>query len=237
MKIVTRLMPVALLVLTTMASAQSALRPPTDAEAKALSRITKVIGTVLKGFRSDDWDESIGDSLDDANVNTNAGVPLDVDTSLEWHYGVRNGSARWNSKIAPLMAKMQSQTTPEAMAVVGQQMKELMHVHVVVHFNRSNSGVSPPPPANMSLRVAGPAFAYKVTNEQFEDGAAYVLLFGRWQADKWDSDNDRYHFVFAHPNVTPFVENIEVRLYGAEDRLTELLRTIDWNKVNEALTL
>jgi hypothetical protein len=132
---------------------------------------------------------------------------------------------------------MQSQATPEAMAVVGQQLKKLMHVHVAVRVNRSNSGVSPPPPANMPLRVAGPAFVYKVTNEQFEDGAAYVLLFGHWQANKWDSDNERYHFVFAHPKLTPFVENIEIRLYGADDRLTKLLRTIDWSKVNEALTL
>jgi hypothetical protein len=73
-----------------MSPARAALRPPTDAEAKALSRITQVIETVVKGLRSDDWDESIGQSFDGVLVNTDADVPLDIDSSLEWSYDVRN---------------------------------------------------------------------------------------------------------------------------------------------------
>jgi hypothetical protein len=216
--------------------AQGTLRSPTDSEAKVLARYTKTLETVLDQFRSDDWDESIDYALDGASVNADADVPLDVDALLERHYDVRQGSARWNAKLAPLIAQMQSKTTPEAMATVGQQMKRLQHVHVSVHFNVHNADVSPPPPGNGPLKIAGPALAYKVSNERFEDGTAYVLMFGRWQTAQWSADDGSYRFAFAHPKVTPFIENIEIRIYGAEDRLTELLRGIDWNKVNEALT-
>lgn len=217
-------------------SAQGSLRSPTDAEAKVLARYTTILEPILDQFRSDDWNESIDYSLDDANVNVAADVPLDIDALLERHYDVRNGSARWNAKLAPLVAQMQSKTTPEAMAAVGRQMKTLQHVHVSVHFNVPGADIAPPPPANGPLKIAGPALAYKVSNERFEDGAAYVLLFGRWQTAKWSADAGEFRFSFMHPKLTPFIENVEIRIFGADDRLTELLRIIDWNKVNEALT-
>src|SRR6478609_5680260 len=41
---------------------------------------------------------------------------------------------------------------------------------------------------------------------------------------------------FVHKPDTPFIENVEVRIFGSEDRIKELLRKIDWRQVNNALT-
>ena len=49
--------------------------------------------------------------------------------------------------------------------------------------------------------------------------------------------NDVYRNFFVHKPDTPFIENIEVRIFGSEDRIKELLRKIDWRQVNTALTM
>jgi hypothetical protein len=41
----------------------------------------------------------------------------------------------------------------------------------------------------------------------------------------------------VHPPNSPFIENIEIRIYGADDRIQELLHKIDWKQINAALTL
>jgi hypothetical protein len=70
----------------------------------------------------------------------------------------------------------------------------------------------------------------------FSHGVAYVLFFSNGRKGRWEEVNDVYRNFFIHKPGTPFIENIEVRIFGSEDRIKELLRTVDWNQVNAALT-
>ena len=73
-------------------------------------------------------------------------------------------------------------------------------------------------------------------NNPFSHGVAYVLFFSNGKAGRWEDVNDVYRNFFVHPPNTPYIENLEVRIYGSEDRIKELLRKIDWKQLNSALT-
>ena len=62
------------------------------------------------------------------------------------------------------------------------------------------------------------------------------LLFGNPKAIKWDPASLYFYYYFAHPPNSPFIENVEIRIYGADDRIQQLLRKVDWKEVNLALT-
>ncbi len=215
----------------------AALRPPTPAEQTAIDKYAKTVNKVLDQFRSDDWDENIDYAIDDPSVNTNdPGVPLDINELTQRTYTVRNGSQRFNEKIAPSMQQLMSGSDMNAKVKIGQQMQSLMRMQVQVHFNRANLGFEPAPANNHDLHIPGAAFAYKIDDSAFGHGAAYILAFGNWNNSKWDAEHGWYHFHFAHPQNTPYIENIEVRIYGADDRIQQLLHSIDWNQMNDALT-
>jgi len=227
------------LIVITASAAQAQLRKPTPAEQKALDHYAAVMNKVLDQFQSDDWDEHVDYTIDDdVSVAPNAGTPLDVNELMQRSYNVRRGSARFNTKIMPLMQKLMQESDVSAKAKLGHQVQGLMHVRVDVHFNRTNIGdIAPPPPGNHGLQIPGAAFAYKINNDVPDPGtSAYLLAFGNWHPLKWDAEQGWYHFVFAHPQNTPFIENIEIRIHGADDRVQELLHAIDWNEVNQALT-
>jgi hypothetical protein len=44
----------------------------------------------------------------------------------------------------------------------------------------------------------------------------------------------RFHF--KHPVCTPYIENLWVKMEGTPENLAILLKTINWQKFNEALT-
>jgi hypothetical protein len=78
--------------------------------------------------------------------------------------------------------------------------------------------------------------AYPTSANALSHGSAYVLVFGNWQTAKWDAGNKWYRFHFAHPQNTPYIENIVIQIFGADDRIKKLLKTIDWNMANEGMT-
>ncbi len=214
------------------------LRSPTAAEKAALDKYLAAVNPVLDQFQGDDWDENVDYSLDNPMVNTNdPGVPLDIDELTQRTYTVRNGSQRYNEKIAPSMQQLLDPGgNMSAKQKIGQQVQGLMRVQVQVHFNRANLGFEPAPANNHDLHIPGAAFAYKIDDSAFGHGTAYILAFGNWNNSKWDAEHGWYHFHFAHPQNTPYIENIEVRIYGADDRIQQLLHSIDWNALNNGLT-
>jgi len=132
---------------------------------------------------------------------------------------------------------MRAETDPAKKAAITKGIPDLMHVRVEVHFNRESIGdINPPPPQNPDLHIPGTAFAYKTAANPTSHGVAFVLAFGNWAPLKWDAEHRWYRFKFAHPQNTPFIENIEIGIYGAPDRVEELLHKIDWKQVNDALT-
>jgi hypothetical protein len=213
------------------------LRKPTAAEQAVLQKYRDVINKVLDQFQSDDWDESVDFSVDDeVTVHTDSGRPLDVDELSQRTYRVRNGSARFNNLILPVLQKIEQEPDPFKKGEVAKPIQNLNSLQVEVHFNIESLGINPPPASNHDLHIPGTAMAYPVSDNALSHGSAYVLAFGNWKGLKWDADHGWYHFHFAHPQNTPYIENIEIRIFGADDRIQELFHAIDWNQVNAALT-
>ncbi len=214
------------------------LRKPNPAEQTAIDKYNKVMTGVLDEFRSDDWDESVDYALDDPYVNPNdPGVPLDINELMERTYSARQGGSRFSSLVQPLIDKMMQEQDMTAKMKAGASVQDLTHVKVSVHFNRANLGsIDPPPAQNHDLQIPGTAFAYKTKDNPTNHGSAFVLAFGDWKSAKWDAENNWYHFKFAHAQNTPYIENIQVEIFGADDRIQQLLHSIDWQTVNQALT-
>ena len=223
-------------ILLTSILACAVLRPPNPAEKQVLEKYESVINKVLDQFQSDDWDENVDYSVgDDVNVSTNTGRPLDVDELFQRTYRVRNDSARWNQVVGPQMAKLEAEPDMSKKMAIGQALQALTSVEVEVHFNSAVS-IDAPPPGKGYIQVPGAAMAYRATANPFTHGSAYVLLFGNWQAMKWDAGKNAYPFHFAHPQNTAYIENVVIQIYGADDRIQELLKKIDWNAVNAGMT-
>jgi len=234
-----RQLPCLVLVLTfsTLLLAFADLRPPTAAEKQVLEKYENVINKTLDQFQSDDWDENVDYAVgDDVAVAANAGRPLDVDEMFQRTYRVRNGSDRWNRIVGPQMEKMQAEPDMTKKVAIGQALQALTSVEVEVHFNSAVSIDAPPPGSKGYFQVPGAAMAYPATTNPFNHGSAYVLLFGNWQGTKWDAGKTAYPFHFVHPQNTAFIENVVIQIYGADDRIQELLKKIDWGAVNSGMT-
>ena len=211
-------------------------RSPTPAEQRVLERYNTTMTGILDAFASPDWAENEGQryTLDDASVHPSSGRPLDITAFLGRAYDVANGSARFQ-RMLPLMQKLQAEPDPAAKAKIGRQIQDMMHLAVEVHFNWRIVTVDPPPSGNPDLKIPGVALAFKVHDDSHAHGTAYVLLFGDWKKAKWDAEHGGLAFPFAHPENTPYIENIVVQLWGADDRIQELLKTVQWSEVNAAL--
>jgi hypothetical protein len=94
------------------------LRPANPAEEKVIARYNSVMTRILDQILTDDWQEDEGKryTFDDVLVNSEPDRPLDVNCLLERSYNVRTDSERFHRMLEPLIAKMDQQSGPEAMA-------------------------------------------------------------------------------------------------------------------------
>ena len=211
-------------------------RPPTPQEKKVLDKFSHVIDEVLAQFKDADWEENVDRSLAGVEVDPNSESPLYINSLVQRTYDVRGSSDRYKEHILPLVKEMVQSSDLEQKKELNQQIQDLMHVQVRVRLNQPHIGVIPKPEENQNLQIPGTAFAYKIRNEDYSSGTAYVLFFGDTNALKWNPEHNWFDYTFARPGNTPVVENVEFRIYGADDRIQELLQRIDWNQVNNALT-
>ena len=210
-------------------------RPPTPEEKKVLEYCSQVINKVLAPFKDDDWEENVDHTLANAEVNANAGLPLSINAFVQRTYDVRGSSDRYKELVLPLVKQMVGTSDLEQKKDLNQQIQDLMHVQVQVRLNQAHIKVTPKPEENEDLRIPGTAFAYRIKNEGYASGTAYVLFFGDAQALTWNPEHNWFEYKFAHPANTPALENLEFLLYGADDRIQHLLHAIDWTQVNSAL--
>jgi len=218
-------------------SAWAELRKPNPAEQKVLTRYMTIINRVLDHFQGDDWNERVDYAVDDeVMVHPDSGRPLDVDEMFQRTYDVRPGSERFTRMVQPVIDRMQQEPDINKKSEIIKRVQDQMHLQVEVRFNRETIAVDPPPAANADLRIPGAAFAYKVNHSTSAHGISYILAFGSWSQMNWDDKSHTYHFKFAHPQNTAYIENIEILVSGAPDRLEELLHSVDWKQVNDALT-
>ena len=128
---------------------------------------------------------------------------------------------------------MQKGNIQEAQAI-GKQIKALSWLTVDVYINRNTATFDLQDKETVKMAVKNIPAAYKFRNDQ-NDGSACWLLFGNWATARHTEDG--LNFKFTHAKVTPYIENIAIVIHGADDRIQELLKTIDWSQMQNALTL
>jgi hypothetical protein len=211
-------------------------RKLTSDEEKAVAKYTRVMNRVLDQFRSPDWNETIDAAIEHPMVNLMNDRPFDIDEELKRTYDVRRDSRRYQTLIAPRLQKVAQLKDPSQRDLERAQAEDLMHLQVQVHFNMLVVPMITAPDPKKDPKIPGATFVHQDRDNPFNHGVAYVLFFSNGKTGKWDETNAVYRNVFVHKPNTPYIENLEIRIYGAEDRIKQLLRTIDWRQVNSALT-
>jgi len=210
---------------------------PTPAEQKAITKYVGVMNKVLDQFRGPDWDEKIDATIDNPNVSTFGDRPMDIDQLLQRTYEVRKDSKRYQTLVLPRLRKLSAEKDVSKKQLEAARIEDLQHLQVQVHFNMLVVPMITAPDPKVDPKVPGATFVHQDRNNPFSHGVAYVLFFSNGKLGRWEEVNDVYRNFFVHKPDTPFIENVEVRIYGPEDRIRELLRKIDWKQVNTALTM
>ncbi len=220
-----------LLVGHSVAGAQT--RDPTPAEQALVDRFSNVVGGVLDQFGSDDWTEKVTQTMEGASVAVKPDRPLQAGL-LERSYEARRDSARWNTLIRPYADIVTGgKASPQDMAKAGKQMNSLMHVHVSATFNDRFSALNLAKDAE--IKVAGAARVFLDAHPTRYDEPGVVLLFSGAGPGRWVNADGGLRFEFANPPGSVVIENIQIRISGAKDRIDQLLSRIDWRKIDGAL--
>jgi hypothetical protein len=218
------------------------LRDPTPAERQALDRIAGAIDKVFDEFNSPNWTLDEDRSHDELLVNgSDSGRPLDVNSDFHRSYSTAHGSPREQTLLMPLEKQVeaaQASGDTNTMLALGDKMENLGSVSLEAHIN--TTVLEAPADANPhAADVRGAALAYKLDEDAcaWNDdsrGPCWVLAFGDWQHATRDGDMLNYHY--QHKNLTPYVENVVIRMRGAEDRVEEMLQKADWPALVNGLT-
>jgi hypothetical protein len=209
---------------------------PTPDEQTAITKYADTMNKVLDQFRSPDWDEKIDATIDHPTVSTFGDRPMDIDQLLQRTYEVRKDSKRYQTLILPRLQKLASEKDVSKKQLEAARIEDLQHLQVQVHLNMLVVPMITGPNPRVDPKVPGATFVHQDRNNPFSHGVAYVLFFSSSKNGRWEEVNDVYRNFFVHKPDTPFIENIEVRIFGSEDRIKELLRKVDWKQVNSALT-
>jgi hypothetical protein len=212
-------------------------RKPTPAEQNAITKYAAVMNKVLDQFRSPEWDEKIDTTIDHPTVSTFGDRPMDIDQLLQRTYELRKDSKRYKTLVEPRLQKVATEKDVSKKQLEAARIEDLQHLQVQVHLNMLVVPMITGPDPKVDPKVPGATFVHKDRNNPFSHGVAYVLFFSNGKVGRWEEVNDVYRNFFVHKPDTPFIENIEVRIFGPEDRIKELLRKIDWRQVNTALTM
>jgi hypothetical protein len=211
-------------------------RQPTPAEEKVIDKYSQTINKVLDQFRGPDWEEHIDSNIDHPMINVMDDRPMDLDQDIQRTYTVRPDSKRYKTLIAPRVEKLPQIKDPTERQLEQARIEDLKHLQVQVHCNLFVVPMITAPDPKHDPRIPGATFAHQDRDNPFGHGVAYILFFSNGRRGFWDETNSVYRNKFIHKPNTPYIENLEIRIYGAEDRVKELLRTIKWQQVNAALT-
>jgi len=192
-------------------------REPMAEERPVIAHYAEVMRAVVAQCANGDWQEDAAltfDVKDDVMVKGSPEGPFDISQQFAHTY-VRRAAA-----LAPAKAGTH----------------KLNRVSVEAQINMLKQPISPAPSHNEALRVQGVALAYRVKNYKYDSGTSVVLLFGQWKNARWKFSDSAYYYHFAHKGQAPVIENIVVQLDGSPERVAQLLKAVDWAKVNDALT-
>ncbi|MGA7613543.1 MAG: hypothetical protein WBX15_00040 [Thermoanaerobaculia bacterium] len=229
-------------------------RAPTPAEARVLNRFIGVMTPLLDRFVDPSWqveDDDLPADASDVSISVDPGVPLDncIGGSRTW--AVVQDSPRFNQILKPLVDRSKALTDAvvaktkdgkdtsaewKALAPLNARMEQLSEVTIDVCANSPNVDAAALDSTTPSLlpdviarKVSGEVCGVDIPN-------CYLLVFGNWKTARKNEPDHLYDFHFVHPAAAPYLENVVIELHGAEDRIQEMLKSVDWTRVNQALT-
>lgn len=229
-------------------------RAPTAAETKVLAQLIATMTPIFDRFADEDWrvkDNDFPAEPSRFSISIHALVPMDDCFGGARTWRVAEGSPRFNTRLKPLIDRAQTltdslvakykagQDTPadaKALEALHQQIKSLSDVTMDVCANRPNVEAAALHSSQPSV-VPG-VIAHKVDGDACGDAtvSCYLLVYGDWKTARLNAPDKLYDFHWVHPAASPYIENVVIRLYGADDRIQEMLKAVDWTRVNEALT-
>ncbi|MCO6498616.1 MAG: hypothetical protein J5I50_13260 [Chitinophagaceae bacterium] len=246
----TSILTLYLLLLSISVFAQT-LRDPTSAEKAALNKVVNAVMPVLQPFADEDWILMDGgaDNPEDYSVQIKPDVVMGAAPFSDMTYTLKQESPLWIKEVKPLMDRLTDPAnTPHndaesaAYDKLSDEIEAKSEVIIQIHVNEKNLGVKPIKGSKEDLKIPGCYFSYKPTkdpgtNEDLTN--EYVLAFGNWKTfkEKDYSGTPFYEFSFTHPNGSPYIENIVIILKGNIERIKAMIKKIDWNKINQGLTL
>jgi len=211
-------------------------RKPNAAEQAAIDKYVTTMNSILDQFRGPDWDEHIDEKIENPMLNPVDDRPFDLDQVMQRTYDVKPDSKRFLTMIKPRAEKIAQEKDASARDLQRAQMEDLAHLQVEVHCNLLVVPMITGPDPKKDPKIPGATFVHKDRNNPFGHGVAYIMFFSNGKPGRWEEVNDVYRNFFIHPPNSPYIENLEVRIYGPEDRIKELLHKINWKQVNAALT-
>lgn len=235
-------------------SAQSR-RAPTAPEVKVLKQYIDTMKPILDRFVDANWEVENSDfpeTPEDQTISVHAGLPLDncVGGTISWQ--VVQGSQRFHKVIKPLYdrfqqlneevakkAKAGKDTSVELKEIdeLDKKMTTLSEVTMDLCANSPNIEATAYQPARPSILPNVIAHEAKGDDACGVDiPTCWVLAFGNWKSARMNPDGHLYDFHFVHPAASPYIENLVIKMHGAKDRIEEMLKAIDWTKVNGVLT-
>lgn len=237
------------LFLSIISTAQSN-RQPNDAETIVINKVVNIIVPLIDGFQNNDWKKESGgaDAPEDYSVQANPEIPINTAPFNEWHFTIKPGSDYYNKNIKPYYDKLNNgsldATDAKAMKdfqTEGNKIKSESNLYVEVHVNEVAIPVRPAKNSMTDLKIPSCYFAYKQPSDKLigtdnNTPDSYVLVFGDWSTARTRASFGDYGFKFIHPKETPYIENIVIIISGSNDRIKEILKTTDWQKMNEGLT-
>lgn len=93
----------------------------------------------------------------------------------------------------------------------------------------------------IKLTVPGTALAFQIWYQGVkgdEPTQQTVLCFGDWKNNLVKAADVRWYFpyTFKHEKNTPFIENIVILIHADAARANDIIKRIDWTKMNDALS-
>ena len=230
-----------IVLLATLAFALSAFadvpkRPATPQELAAMKKIMAAVDTTFDRFQSADWEQKSAAEHDDFDVASELDRPINFAMQSDRTFGIRPDSALFNAKVKPIADQLTNITDISKAASLGKEIDGKMDFSVDADANVFVVGDSDSDFAH-DLGAKGAAFSFCARGNELD---CYVV-FGepsRWKPNK---DGQRA-FAYAHPNGSPYVENLIVHFHAknptgmAADRIHELIRTTNWAPIEQALT-
>jgi hypothetical protein len=216
--------------------ADVATRPANPQELAVIEKVVHAVDGTFDKFPDSNWQQRSASDHEQFEVALDANHPLNFALQCDREFEIRPGSTLFNTKVKPVEDALLQTKDVARMAALGKQIDGTMTFTVEAESNNFSIPAEQQDLAH-DLAAKGATFSFCASGEQLD---CYVV-FGdaaRWKPYK----DDGREFVFAHPKLTPAVENLLIRFHAknpagaAADRIHELIRTTNWTPIQQALT-